>query len=195
MFRAGLLLITRRHYCVFTAIGIMSCAYVDYPANSQSTETHGTNCCKYRVVHYVWNVMAHAQKPDFVFRRNGRVHLNRQGRQFSWVLAAEVCASAVVMLDTSCSEVVWEYWLPTPFASFPFTSPPVLHRVPSLFNWSLRPDDEQLACSKHVEVNYWNTLKVKSASCWFLLHGYITMHGQQNTKFIAVNTLPSVSIM
>jgi len=44
--------------------------------------------------------MAHAQKTDFVFRRNGRVHLNRQGRQFSRLLAAEVCASAVVMLDT-----------------------------------------------------------------------------------------------
>jgi len=27
--------------------------------------------------------MAHAQKPDFVFRGNGRVHLNRRGRQFS----------------------------------------------------------------------------------------------------------------
>ena len=26
-----------------------------------------------------WNVMAHAQKPDFVFRRKGRVHLNRPG--------------------------------------------------------------------------------------------------------------------
>jgi hypothetical protein len=26
----------------------------------------------------VLNVMTHAQKPDFVFRRNGRVHLNRQ---------------------------------------------------------------------------------------------------------------------
>jgi len=26
-----------------------------------------------------WNVMAHAQKPDFVFRRNERVHLNRWG--------------------------------------------------------------------------------------------------------------------
>jgi len=26
-----------------------------------------------------WNVMAHVQKPDFVFRRNGRVHLNRRG--------------------------------------------------------------------------------------------------------------------
>jgi hypothetical protein len=50
--------------------------------------------------------MAHAQKPNFVFRRNGRVHLNRPGRQFSRLLAAEVCASAVVMLDTTCSEVV-----------------------------------------------------------------------------------------
>ena len=55
----------------------------------------------------VWNVMAHAQKPDFVFRRNGRVHLNRWGRQFSRLLAAEVCASAVIMLDKPCSEVVW----------------------------------------------------------------------------------------
>ena len=53
-----------------------------------------------------WNVMADAQKPDFIFRRNGRVHLNRRGRQFSRLLAAEVCASAVVMLDTPCSEVV-----------------------------------------------------------------------------------------
>ena len=54
-----------------------------------------------------WNVMAHARKPDFVFRRNGRVHLKRQGSQFNRLLAAEVCASAVVTLDTPCSEVVW----------------------------------------------------------------------------------------
>jgi len=83
------------------------------------------------LVEWVWNVMAHAQKPDFVFRRIGRVHLNRRGRQFSRLMAAEVCASAIVMLDTPCSEVVWEYWLPTPFASFPFPSPHVRHRVPS----------------------------------------------------------------
>ena len=31
------------------------------------------------------------------------------------------------------------YWLPTPFASIPFTSPPVRHRVPSHFNWTLTP--------------------------------------------------------
>jgi hypothetical protein len=81
--------------------------------------------------------MAYAQKPDFVFWRNGLVHLNRRGRQFIRLLAAEVSVSAVVMLDTPCSEVVWRYWLPTPFASFPFTSPPLRHRVPSHFNWTL----------------------------------------------------------
>jgi hypothetical protein len=71
--------------------------------------------------------MAHAQKPDFVFRRNGQVHLNRRGRQFIRLLTTEVCASALVMLDTPLSEVVWEHWLPNPFASFPFTSPPARH--------------------------------------------------------------------
>ena len=55
----------------------------------------------------VWNVKAHAQIPDFVFRRNGRVNLNWWGRRFSRLLAAKVCASAVVMLDTPCSDVVW----------------------------------------------------------------------------------------
>ena len=38
--------------------------------------------------------MAHAQKPDLVFRRNGRVHLNRLGRQFIRLPAAEMFASA-----------------------------------------------------------------------------------------------------
>jgi len=83
------------------------------------------------------------QKPDFVFRRNGRVHLNRQGRQFSRLLAAGLCASAVVMLDTTCSEVVWkEYWIPTPFASYLFLPLPcvaVCHHISTgLYNVTLR---------------------------------------------------------
>jgi len=81
--------------------------------------------------------MAHAQKPDFIFGRKGRVHLNRLGRQFSRLLAAKFCASALVMLDTPGWEVVWEYWLHTPFASFPYTSPFVRHRVPSGFKRTL----------------------------------------------------------
>ena len=66
-----------------------------------------------------WNVMAHAQKPDFVFRRNGWVHLNRRGHQFSWLLAAEVCSSAVVMLDTPCSKVVWRVLATHSIRQFP----------------------------------------------------------------------------
>jgi len=94
----------------------------EYTLCKEWSKSFSTNC--------VWNVMAHAQKSDFVFRGNGRVHLNCWGRQFSRLRAAEVCASAVVMLDTPCSEVVWRYWLPTPFASFPLTSLPCVTVCP-----------------------------------------------------------------
>ena len=67
----------------------------------------------------VWNVMAHAQKPDFVFRRNGRVNLNRRGRQLSRLLAAELCASAVVMLDTPYSDKVWRVLATHSIRQFP----------------------------------------------------------------------------
>ena len=74
----------------------------------------------------VWNVMAYTQKPDLVFRRNGRIHLNRQGRQFSRLLAAEVCASAVVMvvmLDTPRFKVVWRVLATHSIRQFPLHFP------------------------------------------------------------------------
>jgi len=77
----------------------------------------------FRVVDCVWNVMAHAQKPDFAFLRNGRVHLNRRGHQSSRLLAAEVCASAVVMLDTPCFEVVWMVLATHSIRQFPLHFP------------------------------------------------------------------------
>jgi len=61
-----------------------------------------------------WNVMAHAQKPDFVFR---------QGCQFSRLLTAEVCTLAVVMLNTPCSEVVWRALATHYIRQFPFYFP------------------------------------------------------------------------
>ena len=89
---------------------------------------------KIKVVEWKRNVTAQAQKPDSVFQRNGRVHLYRRGCQFSRVLAFLECRSA----ENDCSNTGWtvpsqaeDCWLPTPFASFPFTSPPVRHRVPS----------------------------------------------------------------
>ena len=65
--------------------------------------------------------------------------LNRWGLQFSRLLAAELCASAVVMLDTTCSAVVWRVLATHPIRQFPlhFPSLPVRHRVPSHFNWTL----------------------------------------------------------
>jgi hypothetical protein len=67
----------------------------------------------------VWNVMAHAQKSDFVLlllkcdgtRTETRFRLSAKrtslfksarGQQFSRLLAAELCVSAVVILDTPC---------------------------------------------------------------------------------------------
>ena len=111
----------------------------------------------------VWNVMAHAQKPDFVFRRNGRVHLNRRGLQFSRLLAAELCASAVVMLDTPFSEVVRRVLTTHSIRQFPFSSPPVRHRVPSRFNWTLpTPRNStvyQVKVSNHVYLEKFSYVK------------------------------------
>ena len=45
------------------------------------------------------------------------------GRQFSRLLAAEVCPSAVVMLDTPCSEVVWRVLATHSIRQFPLHFP------------------------------------------------------------------------
>jgi hypothetical protein len=81
----------------------------------------------------VWNVMAHAQKSDFFFRLNVRVHLNRWVLQFSRLLAAQVCASAVVMLDTPRSEVVCGVLATHSIRRFPLHFPSLRPRVPSGF--------------------------------------------------------------
>ena len=94
-------------------------------------------CLSESGVDCVWNVMAHAHKPDFVFRRNRRVHLIRRGHQFSRLLAAELCGSAVVMLDTPCSEVVWRVLATHSIRQFPLHFPSRVYRVPSRFNWNL----------------------------------------------------------
>ena len=56
-----------------------------------------------------------------LFGRNGRVHLNRRGGDISSVdyWATEVCASAVIMLDTPCSEVVWRVLATQSIRQFP----------------------------------------------------------------------------
>ena len=114
----------------------------------------------------VWNVMAHVQKPDFVFRRNGRVHLNRRGRQFSRLLAAEVCASAVVMLDTPCSEVVWKVLATHSIRQFPlhFSS----HASPCAITFQLdstHPCDQFKSDITTFHLVLWHSNWTRSINC------------------------------
>jgi len=51
------------------------------------------------------------------------VNLNWRERQFSRLLAAEVCASAVVVLDTPYSEVVWRVLATHVIRQFPLHFP------------------------------------------------------------------------
>jgi len=124
----------------------------EHAENSQQNSRsaiEGTQPC--REVDCVWNVMAHAQKPDFVFRRNGRIHLKRRGRQFSRLLAAEVCASAVVMLDTPSSKVVWRvlatHFIRQVFLHFPSRASPCAIRFQTHYT-SLSPDTHSNGKSK-----------------------------------------------
>jgi len=95
-------------------------------------------------VYYVWNVMAHAQKLDFVFRRKGRIHLNRQERQFSRLLAAKLCASAVVMLDTPCSVVVWRVLTTHSIRQFPLHFPS--RTSPCAITFHLDSNSDECTC-------------------------------------------------
>jgi hypothetical protein len=54
---------------------------------------------------------------------SGAKRLNRRARQFSRLLAAELCASAVVMLHTPRSEVVWRVLATHSIRQFPFHFP------------------------------------------------------------------------
>jgi hypothetical protein len=75
-----------------------------------------------RTLDCVWNVMAHAQKPDFVCPRNGRVHLNRKGGQFSLLLAGELYTSACRVCTARaslCSAVMWRLLVTHSILSFP----------------------------------------------------------------------------
>jgi hypothetical protein len=95
----------------------------------------------------VLNVMAHAQKPDFVFRRNGQVHLNLRegaGGSVQWTTGSpSSCAHQPAGFCTAraslCSAVMWRLLVTHSIILFPlhFSSLPARHRVPSHFNWTL----------------------------------------------------------
>ena len=74
------------------------------------------------------------------------------GGQFSRLLAAEVCASAVLVLDTPCSQIVWRvtgYPLHSPVSpSLPLPCVTVCHQVLNeLYNlWTVLAPSQQWLC-------------------------------------------------
>ena len=84
------------------------------------------SCDAILVIGYVWNVMAHAQNQDFVFRWNGWVHLNRRGRQFSRLLAGELCTSACRVLHCLCKPVFCSHVTLTGYPLHSLFSPSLL---------------------------------------------------------------------
>ena len=86
--------------------------------------------------------MAHAQKRDFRLsaKRTSPFKSARWGGGVSSVdyWHPEVCA---ISGSNAGYTVFWgsvqDYWLPTPLACFPFTSPTMRRRVPSGFNWAV----------------------------------------------------------
>ena len=66
-------------------------------------------------------------------------------RQFSRLLAAGVCASAVVMLDTPCSEVVWRVLATHCIRQFPFHIPS--HASPCAITFQLDSNNPMTCCS------------------------------------------------
>ena len=87
-----------------------------------------------------WNLMAHAQKPDLVFRaKRTSPFKSAGGRQFSRILRSRV----VRISGSNAGYTVFRgsvkgtgYPLHSPVSLFTF--PPVRHRVPSHFNWTLQ---------------------------------------------------------
>jgi len=107
-------------------------------------------------------------KPDFIFRRNGPVHLNQPagGRHFGRLLAAEVCVSAVVMLDTPCSVVVRRVLATHSIRQFPLHFPSCVSPCAITFQLDLT----SISCLFYIYRALSNRLLDSSALCSFTFY-------------------------
>ena len=119
-----------------------------------------------------------AEKPDFFFAAKlTSPFKSAGGRQFSPLLSAEVCATAVVMMDMACSEVcVKGTGYPLHSTVYPFISPPVCQHLPSHFNCTL-----QLSAPNTPTVSPQHTTRTTTLTLYssqhllFVSHNYITV--------------------
>ena len=100
--------------------------------------------------------MVHAQKPDLVFRRNGRVHLNRPGGGAASVQSTTGSRGVRISGDTPRSEIMWRVLATHCIRQFPLHFPsrvspcPITFQVDSTlwllcFGWSHKKFPEKPA--------------------------------------------------
>jgi len=83
-------------------------------------------------------MMAHAQKPDFVFLQNGRVHLNWRGASVQSTAGSRgVPISSSNAGYTMLRDSVKGTGYPIRSLFSPSLPEPVRHRVPLRFDWTL----------------------------------------------------------
>jgi len=127
------------HLSDFSVVPVTGCAHVDRCRHVETTSLTFSDLMQ--VLHWCrGQLKCDDTRAETRFRLSAKrasPFKSAGGRQFSRLLAAELCSSAVVMLDTPCSEVVWRVLATHSIRQFPHHFRPVLHRVPSHFNWSL----------------------------------------------------------
>ena len=113
------------------------------------------------------------------------------GRQFRRLLAAEVCASAVVMLDTPCSEVVWRVLATHSIRQFPLHFPS--RASPCAITFQLESTTVQLLTRLLVSLSAQkrNTAYTKLRVCFVSWEHFIFRENRQvkcKWRFKKVNT-------
>jgi hypothetical protein len=79
------------------------------------------------MAHCLWNVMTLPETNFSLSAKRANPFKSASGRQFSRLLAADLCASEVIMMDTPCSEVVWSVLARHYICQFPLH----FHSLPS----------------------------------------------------------------
>jgi len=130
---------------------------------TKTTQTHS------EYVDCVWNVMAHTLKTDSVLRRNGRVHLNRQGASVQSTTGNRGVSiggsnAGYNMFRGSVKSTGY------PLHSPVYPSPPVRHRGPSHFNWILILIDFLQQKWLRERASIFLVTYVYCVSCWKLLY-------------------------
>jgi hypothetical protein len=85
-------------------------------------------------------------------------YLNRRGRQLSRLLATEVFASEVVILDTPCSEVVWRVLATHSIRQFPLHFP--FRASPCAITFQLDSTSVFIYRFRHSKKIYWRAAEV-----------------------------------